>query len=385
MIFSDLHLADLYVDETYGGSRNGNASDDPLPQLLSVDNGAGFRHLGKRPNVDTLKLLVLKTNLSDSSWPDMIDKENGTFIYYGDNRKPGDIHKTNRQGNLILKNLFNEASSNKSSVHFPPIFVFSNSGVYRDVVFLGLAVPGAIGLSPDDDLIAVWRKSEEGNRFQNYRAIFTILDIPKITRQWIKDIQLGNAVNSIYAPKPWLDWVNSRKLTPLRTKLSKQARTKAQQIPTSNDLIAYINCIYSYYKSNPYDFEKCAMEIARFFMPNIHRWEITRQWRDGGRDAIGTYRLGLDAGSIDVEFALEAKCYKLNSGVGVQAVSRLISRLRHRQFGIIVTTSYIDKQAYEELINDNHPVVVISAIDIANKVKEKIGGIKELNNWLERI
>ncbi|BEO26271.1 restriction endonuclease [Serratia marcescens] len=385
MIFSDLHLADLYIDEIYGGSRNGNASDDPLPQLLSVDNGAGFRHLGKRPSVETLKLLVLKTNFSDPSWPDMIDKENGTFIYYGDNRKPGDIHKTNRQGNLILKNLFDEAHSRKTSLHFPPIFIFSNSGVYRDVVFLGLAVPGAIGLSSDDDLTAIWRKSEEGNRFQNYRAIFTILDVPKVNRQWIKDIQLGNAVNSIYAPRPWLDWVKSRKLAPLRAQLSKKARTKAQQIPASNDLIAYINCIHSYYKNNPYGFEKCAIEIARFFMPNIHRWEITRQWRDGGRDAIGTYRLGLDAGSIDVEFALEAKCYKLNSGVGVQAVSRLISRLRHRQFGIIVTTSYVDKQAYEELINDNHPVVVISAIDIANKVKEKIGGIKELTIWLERI
>ncbi|MFJ5251465.1 restriction endonuclease [Serratia liquefaciens] len=385
MISSELHLTDLYIDETYGGSRNGNASDDPLPLLLSVDNGAGFRHLGKRPKVETLKLLVLKTNLSDSNWPDMIDKENGTFIYYGDNRKPGDLHKTNRQGNSILNNIFHEAHSNKTSSHFPPIFVFSNSGIYRDVIFLGLAVPGALGLNSDDDLIAVWRKSDSGIRFQNYRATFTILDIPKIPRLWIKDIQNGNAINSEHAPKPWLDWVKTRKLAPLRTQLSKQARTKQQQLPTSNELASYIDCIYSFYKNKPYEFEKCAMEIARYFMPNIHRWEMTRQWRDGGRDAIGTYRLGIDAGSIDVEFALEAKCYQLNSGVGVQAISRLISRLRHRQFGIIVTTSYVDKQAYDELISDNHPVVVISAIDIANKINEKVGNINELKYWLSNI
>lgn len=63
MIDQNLNTADLAVDESYGGSRNGNASDDPLPQLLGVDNGAGFRHLGKRPAVKTLKLLALKSSL----------------------------------------------------------------------------------------------------------------------------------------------------------------------------------------------------------------------------------------------------------------------------------------------------------------------------------
>lgn len=37
--------------------------------------------------------------------------------------------------------------------------------------------------------------------------------------------------------------------------------------------------------------------------------------------------------------ALEAKCYDLNTGVGVEAQSRLISRFRPRQFGVLVTTS----------------------------------------------
>jgi hypothetical protein len=33
---------------------------------------------------------------------------------------------------------------------------------------------------------------------------------------------------------------------------------------------------------------------------------------------------------------------------GVREMSRLISRLRHRQFGVLVTTSYVDNQAYRE-------------------------------------
>jgi Restriction endonuclease AspBHI N-terminal/Restriction endonuclease len=77
--------------------------------------------------------------------------------------------------------------------------------------------------------------------------------------------------------------------------------------------------------------------------------EITRRSIDGGRDAIGRYRLGPSADPITVDFALEAKCYRPElpgqSGtarqVGVKETARLISRLRHRQFGILVTTSYI--------------------------------------------
>ncbi|MCP1762460.1 O-acetyl-ADP-ribose deacetylase (regulator of RNase III) [Bradyrhizobium japonicum] len=36
---------------------------------------------------------------------------------------------------------------------------------------------------------------------------------------------------------------------------------------------------------------------------------------------------------------LEAKCYGSGNSVGVREMSRLISRLRHRQFGVLVTTS----------------------------------------------
>ena len=46
IISDNLSEQDLRVDCVYGGSRNGNYSDDPLPKLLNVDNGAGFRCLG---------------------------------------------------------------------------------------------------------------------------------------------------------------------------------------------------------------------------------------------------------------------------------------------------------------------------------------------------
>jgi len=71
-------------------------------------------------------------------------------------------------------------------------------------------------------------------------------------------------------------------------------------------------------------------------------------------------------------FALEAKLYDLSgSGVGVAEVARLISRLRHRQFGVLVTTSYVAKQAYQEIRADQHPVVILAGRDIVDLLRGK--------------
>lgn len=51
--------------------------------------------------------------------------------------------------------------------------------------------------------------------------------------------------------------------------------------------------------------------------------------------------------------------------VGVREVSRLISRIRHRQFGVLVTTSAVARQAYEEVREDRHPIIFLSGKDIA--------------------
>jgi hypothetical protein len=70
-----------------------------------------------------------------------------------------------------------------------------------------------------------------------------------------------------------------------------------------------------------------------------------------------------------VEFALEAKCYALGNSVGVRGTSRLISRLRHRQFGVLITTSHVDAQAYKEIRDDGHPVVILAGRDVVEMLK----------------
>ena len=112
--------------------------------------------------------------------------------------------------------------------------------------------------------------------------------------------------------------------------------------------------------------------------------EQTRRTRDGGRDAVGKYRVGSAAGGIELEFALEAKRYNLKNSVGVKETSRLISRIKHRQFGIFVTTSFVGDQAYKEIIEDQQPIVVISGKDIVDiLISAGINSIAILDEWIK--
>ena len=102
---------------------------------------------------------------------------------------------------------------------------------------------------------------------------------------------------------------------------------------------------------------------------NTGRVEITQRSRDGGRDAVGDYMLGPLADRVPVEFVLEAKCYKHSNSVGVSDVARLISRMRHRMFGVFVTTSFFNAQVYDEVRQDGHPLVMIAGRDIVDVLR----------------
>jgi len=125
-----------------------------------------------------------------------------------------------------------------------------------------------------------------------------------------------------------------------------------------------LDIIWRYFASAPHRFEGFAADLWLMSDDRVASVDVTRPTRDGGRDATGDFLIGPRSDPITIDFALEAKCYALTNGVGVKEVSRLISRLRARQFGILVTTSYLADQAYQEIREDGHPIVVIAGIDI---------------------
>ena len=378
--FSKLSSADLLVDAVYQGGRKGNAGDDPLPHLLKVSVGGGFRYRG---TLDALELVVLTSSLKDPDWPDMLDLDTGVYTYYGDNKRPGHgLHETPRKGNELLKRIFGLAHSGVDERRqVPPILIFANTGEWRDVLFLGLAVPGTAGLRTSEDIVAIW-KASGGRRFQNYRARFSVLDVHTLPRAWVTDIINGNP-HSPNAPNAWSNWIHTGEAFPLRAKRSLEYRTKVEQLPQSEDERAILERIFHHFKPDPHSFERFAAALARLLLPDIVDIDLTRPSRDGGRDATGQLRIGRGASAILVEFALEAKCYNLTTGVGVKDMSRLISRLRHRQFGILVTTSYVSVQAYREIKEDQHPIIVLAATDIAELLRNNdYAHPDSVRNWL---
>ncbi len=361
--FTHLDSSDLVVDAIYEGGRSGNAGDDPLPRLVGVSNQGGFRYLGSK---ETPRLIVLTSSFNDPDWPDNLDRETGILTYFGDNKHPGRaLHETPRHGNLLLRDMFNAAHAQppRRSV-IPPVLVFGNAGSFRDMLFLGLAVPGASELHAMEDLVAIW-KIAGGQRFQNYRAALTVLDTSCVSRNWLNDIKAGSPL-SPNCPLAWKQWVKAGAYAPLKAIRSVEHRTRQEQLPRDDNGLRIIRAIHQHFRDSPVAFEACAAKIAQLMDGNFFSFNLTRPSRDGGRDAIGLYRIGHGASAIFADFALEAKCYDQGNSVGVREVSRLISRLRHRQFGVLVTTSYLHPQAYREIKEDGHPVAVISARDIVD-------------------
>ncbi|MDP2329227.1 MAG: restriction endonuclease [Reyranella sp.] len=373
-----LDVCDLDVDAKYEGSRAGNAGDDPLHELLGVSIGGGFRIRG---TLDAPRLIVLTSSLSDADWPDELDLETGIFTYFGDNKEPGrELHNTKRWGNRLLRFCF-DAAHTGARKRVPPILIFTSAGHWRDMIFRGLAVPGGRGLMQQDDLVAIWR-TKLGQRFQNYRAKFTVVDAGNISRAWIDDIQAGRD-NFPKAPRAWRQWIEDGEYLPLVSPPTSEIRTRAQQTPQSLADRAILQEVHGFFAGNPTDFEACAAEIVRIALGGGATMDLTRPTRDGGRDAVGVLHIGTPPSAVAVDFAIEAKCYGLGNSVGVREMSRLISRLRHRQFGVMVTTSWVNAQAYNEVVEDGHPIMIIAGADVVRILRQS--GITTRNNvrdWL---
>jgi hypothetical protein len=384
--FADLRSSDLHVDALYEGGSKGNTSDDPIDPLLSVGNQGGFRYTG-RVRDNSIRLCVLYSDFVDPDWPDELILETGRLIYYGDNKRPGhELHDTPRSGNQILLKAF-ENTHGDCRAAVPPFFVFQKAGFGRAVLFRGLAVPGAPGVGQTDDLVAIWRTAS-GQRFQNYRATFTILDAPVLNREWLQRVMSGHDVET-GAPASWIDWRRAGVYRPLQS-FKRNHRTREEQRPCDPLHVQLLQELFHYYKNHSegeYAFEKCARELVRLMDGKATSIDLTRPWRDGGRDATGKYEIGPPSNPLLVDFAIEAKCWAPEGGgCGVKETSRLISRLRHRQFGVFVTTSHVASQAYQEIVEDGHPVLILSGRDIVEiLIRNGISTPDALHLWLQQI
>lgn len=387
--FEELEEAPLIIDAVYE-SKGTLFGQGPLSRLLPrLENQGGFRRVKRQDGSGQLAYIVLYTSLAEIEWPDSLDLETGILRYFGDNRTAGkSLHDTPKKGNRSLKEIYEKIDSPSERKDIPPFLVFQWTGRAFDAKFLGVAVPSNPNIPPDGELNAIWR-SKNGKRFQNYEAYFSIIDTSNedVSKEWLKLLISDHENSSALAPTAWKQFVEFGRqgVKPLLAPKNSEIPNKEQQLPKDPNDIKLLNAIRDFYRDNPFGFELCATKIVQMMDKNFELFELTRPWRDGGRDAIGKYRIGSSHNPLLVEFALEAKCYSADISIGVKPMSRLISRLRYRQFGILVTTSYVHSQAYKEIIEDGHPILVINATDIARILRGYGIDHHEVGGWLNRI
>jgi hypothetical protein len=214
--FDELATSPLVVDAIYEGGTDGNLKSEVVSKVLSaqltkdeilrVHNGGGFRYRGSLPNP---LIVALTSNSSEPAWPDVLNPFTGQLTYFGDNRSAGELHDTNLGGNQILADTFARFGGGSVERKSLPVFFYFTKWSGFSQQFRGLVVPGGIGVNADDQLNAVWR-TKNGSRFQNYRALFTVLNIPEISRQWISDLMLGRD-KMLNAPESYRRWVTTGK------------------------------------------------------------------------------------------------------------------------------------------------------------------------------
>ncbi|GGP40834.1 restriction endonuclease [Streptomyces variabilis] len=385
--FEHLGDADLVIDAVYAGGTFGHSGDDPISKLVpGTGNQGGFRYAGS-PAQGTVRLAVLYTSGAAVDWPDHLDAETGTFTYYGDNRTPGrGLHETPRKGNVLLRDAFelSHGTAQQRASGVPPFLLFEKVAPGRSVRFRGLLAPGGPTLAPDDELSAIWRASG-ARRFQNYRARFTVLDEASVPRTWIRHLLAGGDPLGGDCPEAWRAWVESRVYRPLLAPATTVIRSTAQQLPSDPVGEAILSEIREYFRGRETEFEACAVAIWRLIAPATGTVDVTRPSRDGGRDAVGSYVLGPSAAPISIDFALEAKCYGPGNSVGVREVSRLISRIRHRNFGVLVTTSHFNQQVQSEVHEDGHPIALVCGRDITDALRQHGRTTPAaVKDWLQR-
>ena len=381
--YNNIETSSLVIDCLYEDSREPGSpiNGQPLLRIFpGIGNMKGIRVIGNTPS---WKLFVLTSTEIESDWPDALDEASGILTYWGDNRTPGkELH--DQPGNKFFKEIFSRAASGVDErKRVPPGFYFTHGDTGRDMIFRGMIIPKTNEVANSEELISVWRSSY-GQRFQNYRARFTVLDATEIDLRWIRSILEGSELVNL-APEVWRSWLDEGVIKALEAPRTLEYRKKASQLPINGGEVEILNCIHKYFEGNDSLFEHFAVTIWRLSDSKVSSWRVTRPTRDGGRDAIGEYRIGPDSEPISLDWAMEAKRYEPGkTSVGVADLARLISRLRFRQFGILVTTSFVSDQAYKEIREDEHPIIVIAGVDIVGILKQVgISTLTELRSWLD--
>lgn len=128
--------------------------------------------------------------------------------------------------------------------------------------------------------MGIW-KSAEGQRFQNYRSHFTILDVPVVGRRWLYDLAAGDSLTE-HAPHAWREWVTKGHYLPLTAEPTTTIRSVAQQTVDTKLKADILETIWGHFTATPQAFDAFAARIYQMTDTRVVVDEITRGVVDGG-------------------------------------------------------------------------------------------------------
>jgi hypothetical protein len=375
-------------------------------------NQGGFRYIknpNPKPGETPYLAVILFSTGKQRLWRDESDNDRGVYVYYGDQNQPGkDILDTPKKGNKFLSDLFTLASSGKAEDRkkIPPVFIFDRfgAGTY-DFVFRGLAIPGVSVLPSRDWLTAFYlRENRKDNPVLNFKALFTIANLQAgspaypnhsfISLEWLNDIQAGKAYESRFAPKVWKRYIDTGASSPITVTTLKGWPGRKAQLPDDEEGMEVLRHLYNFFATTKawkpfYSFEFMACDLVQRLNPeHINAVDKTQDNQDGGIDGVGQYDMFQnDENHLTLSFFVQAKCYDpdRNGGVNTKDMARLISRIKTHDFGVMVTTSYIDQQTWDEVVADGHPLAFITGRDIVMSLKEEnVLTAEEVDEYLNK-
>lgn len=143
--------------------------------------------------------------------------------------------------------------------------------------------------------------------------------------------------------------------------------------------------IYKYYKTNEHDFEFLAMEVTKKVIEEngascTPGW-ITKKSSDGGVDYIARINIGNDSLSgVRLIVLGQAKCTVPTTATNGNDIARVVSRPKRGWVGAFVTTSYYSRYVQREVNEDQHPIMLINGLKVAETVEK---GLFESKQTLE--
>ncbi len=309
----------------------------------------------------------------DVPWIDIIEPDNGSAIYNGDNRKLST--PSTARGNDLLINLSRFYNTPELRIYAPPILLFTqhitngNRRGYRQ--FSGYGIPTKYVLQS---------QSAKDIYFTNLVLEIALFNLDKendsFDWKWIdarRDSSTTAEAALRLAPSAWKLWVlqGDDVIEHCRRKVARnRVVCSKDQLPETNGDIELLEKLVAAFRPNRYAFEGLAALIAQRVIGNncVRGW-VTKRSGDGGVDFVCRLDVGTGLSRSSMVVLGQAKCTGIKTAVSGHDLARVVARLQRGWLGVYVTTGIFSEPAQEELYADRYPIVLISGKRVVQEIK----------------